>query len=235
MIYLTEQAIYFTPLCSVPANSWSALLLLSWQAGSPRLRAFFFCLPLKHHAHPWQCINSKWNSSWLKEELKRAFSIFCLISILRYLRCGGGKGKACRFLCIKYLIFDWMGTCSEQRGFHWKVCDMMKSSWGASVSPAFKWVLLPFYHLQGSELLKICLAYLQNRNSIVSILLNKKSHNYSLLFARLLCFGMCCISLLAREDTLIRKMPGSVFVRWSGIFSFPCDIDSVQIFVKLMC
>lgn len=157
MIYLTEQAIYFTPLCSVPASSWSALLLPSRQAGSPRLRAFFSCLPLKHHAHLWQCINRKWNSFWLKEELQRAFSIFCLISILRYLHCGGGKGKACRFLCMKYMIFDWMGICSEQRGINRKVCDMMKSNWGASVSPAFKWVLLPFHPLHGSDCWKYVL------------------------------------------------------------------------------
>lgn len=56
-----------------------------------------------------------------------------------------------------------------------------------------------------------------------------------ILFARLLCLGMCCISLLARDDTWIRKLLGSGFVWWSGIFSFPYGIDSVQIFVMLVC
>lgn len=59
----------------------------------------------------------------------------------------------------------------------------------------------------GFWLLKIYLAYLQNRNSIVSILLNKKGHYCSLLFARLLCFGMYFIvgqrRHLNKEDAML--------------------------------
>lgn len=79
----------------------------------------------------------------------------------------------------------------------------------------------------GLWLLRICLAYLQMCwNSTVRVSQAKKiSIIHSILFilcTSLVCFGTCCILLLARDDTWMQKIPGPAFVWWS----FPCDTAS---------
>lgn len=63
----------------------------------------------------------------------------------------------------------------------------------------------------------------------------KVTHSW-VFFVRLLCSGMCFISLLATDDIWMKKMLASGFAQWSSIFCFfSLLFDSAQIFVMLVC